>query len=63
MWQRKGSKKLLRSIASHTIFLHLAQKDCEQDPVILGDVMKVYIHLVFCTNHLRYLRKKDTFAL
>ena len=61
--REKGEKKLLRSIASHTLFLHLAQKVGEQDTLILCDVMKVYIHLIFCTNHLRYLRKKDTFAL
>jgi REP element-mobilizing transposase RayT len=38
-------------IASHTIFLHKAQKDDYQEMVILGDVMKVYIHLVFCTKY------------
>ena len=39
------------SIASHTLFLHLAQKDVNQDSLILGDGMKVFLHLVFCTKY------------
>lgn len=40
-----------KGIASHTMFLHLAQKDDLQDSLILFGVMKVSIHLVFCTKY------------